>query len=178
MVRISQPLVASSRHPLPGGHPGAGNLFLRRSRDARITFARLYDPAADGFPNIRSHLNAVRVPVVGPDDNELGMLMLPSVAVPLATYTGWNLRHRSIGAENELLSLTGGYIPFVRTAAEAQAAGDPRPSIESLYRDFDDYRQRDLAVVHELIDQRYVLPEEMPRFEQAVERHREFFSKR
>lgn len=44
----------------------------------------------------------VRVGAHGTDDNELGTLLLPSVAVPLGTFTSWNLRHRSIGAENEL----------------------------------------------------------------------------
>jgi hypothetical protein len=120
----------------------------------------------------------VRVPAYREDDNERGTLLLPSVAVPLATFTSWNLRHRSIGAENELLSLAGGYIPLPRTAAEAQAAGDPRPSLAVLYQDFDDYRQSYLAVARDLIDRRYALPEELPRFEQAIERHREFFPKR
>ncbi|HEV3339557.1 MAG TPA: alpha/beta hydrolase domain-containing protein, partial [Pirellulales bacterium] len=71
----------------------------------------------------------VRIPRFGADNHEPGTLLLPSVAAPIATYTSWNLRHRSIGAENELLALTGGYVPLAKTAELRLAAGDPRPSL-------------------------------------------------
>jgi hypothetical protein len=118
----------------------------------------------------------VRVPGYREDNNERGTLLLPSVAVPLATYTSWNLRHRSIGAEHELLTLSGGYIPLAHTAEERRAAGDPRLSIAELYRDFDDYRGRYLAAARELVGKRYMLTEELPRLEKAVERHRPVFA--
>ena len=44
----------------------------------------------------------VRIPAYGDDDNERGTLLLPSVAVPVGSYLSWNLRHLSIGGENEL----------------------------------------------------------------------------
>lgn len=69
----------------------------------------------------------VKVPAFGGDNNEKGTLELPSLTVPVATFTGWNLRSPTIGADTELLSLGGGYIPFARTAAERERAGDPRP---------------------------------------------------
>jgi hypothetical protein len=146
--------------------------FMNRGPD----FARLRRITVEPPQRLGNYL--VRVPGYREDDNERGTLLLPSVGVPLSTYTSWNLRHRSIGAENELLALAGGYLPLPRTTAEARAAGDPRPSIESLYRDFDDYRDRYLAVARELIDKRYVLPEDLARFESAAQRSREFFSKR
>ena len=58
----------------------------------------------------------VRVPAVDADNNERGVVRLPRVAVPVATYTGWNLRNPAIGAETEFLSLAGSRIPFPRTA--------------------------------------------------------------
>ncbi len=41
---------------------------------------------------------AVLVPQSDADGNDLGGVSLPELQVPLATYTGWNLRDPSIGA--------------------------------------------------------------------------------
>ncbi len=62
--------------------------------------------------------------------------------MPLATYTGWNLRRRDAGAEGMLASLSGSYIPFPSTEAERQANRDPRWSIEKPYGNFEEYRKR------------------------------------
>src|SRR5262249_47674657 len=78
----------------------------------------------------------VRVPAYGSDDNELGTLQIPSVAVPVATYTSWNLRSRTAGAENEILSLNGSYIPFAKTVMDQKKSGDPRPALLERYRNF------------------------------------------
>ncbi len=117
----------------------------------------------------------VRVPAYAADNHEPGTLLLPAIAVPIATYTSWNLRHRSIGAENELLALTGGYIPLPKTAAERQASGDPRPAILERYRDFEDYRQQYMAAAHKLCEQRYIMEEDLPRLEAAALKNRSFF---
>ncbi|GBD36887.1 hypothetical protein HRbin36_02015 [bacterium HR36] len=97
------------------------------------------------------------------DGNELGMLRLPDIAVPLATYTGWNLRHRSVGAEGMLANLLGACIPFPRTAEERQKRGDPRQAIKERYRDFADYCQRYRQACDELVRQRLLLPEDRER---------------
>ena len=39
------------------------------------------------------------VPAVDADGNEIAGIRLPDIAVPLATYTGWNLRKKEVGAE-------------------------------------------------------------------------------
>jgi hypothetical protein len=70
---------------------------------------------------------------VDADGNELGGIRLPEVAVPLATYTGWNFRSPDIGGTSRLLGNTGSYIPFARTRAERETRGDPRKSIEERY---------------------------------------------
>jgi hypothetical protein len=119
----------------------------------------------------------VLVPAYGEDNNERGMLLLPPVAVPLATYTGWNLRAPSLGAETELLSLAGGYIPFARTGAERQASGDPRKAILERYHGFEDYLSNYQAVVEELVRGGYLLQENVPRLMELVERQREVFEK-
>jgi hypothetical protein len=85
------------------------------------------------------------------------------------------LRHRSIGAENELLGLTGGYVPFAKTAEERQAVGDPRPALLERYRNFDDYRQQYLTAARKLVDDRYLLEEDLPRLEAAAIKNLRFF---
>ena len=120
-------------------------------------------------PVSRGHYT-VRVPRVGRDNNELGMLLPPNVAVPTGTYTGWNLRHRSIGAENELLGLAGGFIPFARTEAERRAMGDPRPSLETLYHnDRSRYLRAYAEAVERLTKERFTLPEDRKRWLEIAE---------
>ena len=81
----------------------------------------------DRQPPLRSgKLYGVRVPALDADNNERGVLKLPAVAVPLATFTGWNLRNPAIGAPDALLRLTGGRIPF--PAHGRGAAGERRPA--------------------------------------------------
>ena len=101
----------------------------------------------------------VRVPALDADNNERGVLQLPPVAVPLATYTGWNLRAPASGAPTELLRLTGGTIPFPRTTAERVRTGDPRRAITERYAGFDDYLARYLAAADALVADGYLLPE-------------------
>ena len=100
------------------------------------------------------------MPQADADGNDLGGVRLPAVSVPLATYTGWNLRDPSIGAPDQCASFIGSYLPFPRTAEERQRTGDPRPSIAERYRDRDDYLRRYEAAIAELVRQRYVLPED------------------
>jgi hypothetical protein len=67
------------------------------------------------------------------DGNEVAGIVLPEIAVPLATHTGWNPRHPDIGGAEQLLVFAGATIPFARTRAEREAAGDPRPAIAERY---------------------------------------------
>ena len=73
------------------------------------------------------------VPQVDRDGNERSGIRLPEVAVPLATYTGWNFRNAAIGAPDQLFPLLGSYVPFARTKAERDRVRDPRLSIAERY---------------------------------------------
>ena len=117
----------------------------------------------------------VRVPAVDADDNERGVLRLPRVEVPVATYTGWNLRSPAIGAETELLSLTGSRIPFPVTAVERAQTGDPRQAVAERYADFEDYRGRYMAAAQRLAADRYLLPEHLSALEAIALEHRSLF---
>ena len=127
-------------------------------------------------PKRAGHHYGIRVPALDADDNERGTLKMPAVEVPIATYTGWNLRNPAIGAPTELLSLTGGYIPFAKTVAERKTSGDPRRSVAERYRDFDDYLARYLAAAEELVEKRFLLPEHLEVVEETALSHRSLFT--
>jgi hypothetical protein len=105
----------------------------------------------------------VKVPRSAPDGNDLGCLLVPDVAVPLATYTGWNLRRIDVGAEAQLASLIGAFLPFPRTKADREKIGDPRLSIEERYGNFEKYREQYAAACGELVKRGYLLDEDVPR---------------
>ena len=96
------------------------------------------------------------VPDVDADGNERAGIRLPDVAVPLATLTGWNFRKPAIGAPDQLFPLLGSYIPFAPTQAAADAAGDPRRSIEQRYRGREAYLQQVRDAADALVKARYL----------------------
>ena len=117
----------------------------------------------------------VRVPAYDDDNNERGCLLLPTIAVPVATLTSWNLRSREIGAETELLSLAGGYLPLPTNRELREHSGDPRLSLSERYANFDDYFARYQAHVSRLIEDRYILEEDRSRLENLAREHRGLF---
>lgn len=103
---------------------------------------------------------AVLVPQVDADGNETDGVRLPQLSVPLATYTGWNLRDPSIGAPGERVAFEGSFLPFARTPAEREAKHDPRPSISERYASRQDYLDRYAAALDDLIKQHWILAED------------------
>ena len=100
-------------------------------------------------------------PAVDTDGNELSGIRLPDVAVPLATYTGWNPRHPETGAPEQLIAMQGSTFPFPATAEERAATGDPRAAIAERYRDREDYLSRVRAAAEQLVADRYLLAEDL-----------------
>jgi Alpha/beta hydrolase domain len=119
----------------------------------------------------------VRVPKCDADGNDLGTLLPVEVAVPLATYTGWNLRRRDVGAEAMLANLAGSYFPFAKTKAERETVGDPRRSIEERYPSFEEYRQRFAATCDDMVKRRVLLKEDADRLIAGREKVRGVFAK-
>lgn len=118
---------------------------------------------ADLQPPIPRGSYRVLVPRCGEDGNELGCLLPPEVMVPVATFTGWNLRHADSGAENDLVSLGGSYIPFARNRTDRIAAGDPRASLEERYGTLAAYIVQLTAATEKLAADGYLLSEDVPR---------------
>jgi hypothetical protein len=74
----------------------------------------------------------VLVPQVDAVGNDIAGIRHPFVEVPVATLLGWNTRTKEFGGP-DLCDLLGSTIPLAATRADAQAKGDPRPSLEELY---------------------------------------------
>ena len=74
--------------------------------------------------------------------------------------------------EDKTLSLIGSTIPFPATRAECEASGDPRPSIEERYPAEEDYLGRVQQAAEALVQQGYLLAEDLPTVaEQASQRY-------
>ncbi len=112
----------------------------------------------------------VLVPQVDANGNEMGGVHLPEIAVPLASYTGWNLRDPSIGAPAQRVSFEGSYLPFPKNEEERKKSGDPRKSIAERYANRETYLEQFAHATDELIQQRWILPEDR---ELLVKRGRE-----
>ena len=102
-----------------------------------------------------------RVAAVDRDGNEVGGIVLPELSVPLATHTGWNLRHSDVGGVEQLLVFAGATLPFAKTRRERESAGDPRPAIEERYASRDEYLARVRAAAQALAKDRYMLDEDV-----------------
>ena len=104
---------------------------------------------------------AVFVPQVDADGNDLGGVRVPELAVPLATYTGWNLRHPETGAPGDLVQLGGSYRPFARTRAEREQSGDTRLSIAERYASREAFLEAVRKESDALVTQRLLMPEDV-----------------
>src|SRR5215472_12901969 len=104
----------------------------------------------------------VLVPQSDADGNDLGGVRLPELQVPLATYTGWNLRDPGIGAPEQRVSFLGSFIPFAKTAQERKQSGDPRLSIEERYGSREQYMEKFAAAARKLVQQGFLLEEDLP----------------
>jgi hypothetical protein len=110
------------------------------------------------------------VPLVDTDGNEVSGVRHPEVAVPLATYTGWNFADADQGDPDTLVALAGSYIPFPATRAQREATKDPRRSIEERYSSRQDFLTQIEVEGRKLISQRYLLEDDLaPILERAAD---------
>jgi Alpha/beta hydrolase domain len=123
--------------------------------------------AANGGPGMALPL---LVPQVDADGNERTGIRLPDVAVPLATYTGWNLRRPETGAPERLVPLMGAWIPFPATTTKARTR-DPRTPIDGRYGSKDDYLARVKRAAEALVSEGFVADTDVaPLVQQAAAR--------
>ena len=92
---------------------------------------------------------------VDTDGNEVAGIRLPPIAVPLGTYTGWNVYRAQ---PNELADRDGSFVPFAQTKAAREETGDPRPSLEERYGKREAYLAKIEAAAEALVAERLLLP--------------------
>ncbi len=119
-----------------------------------------------------------KVPAVDEAGNDRAGIRLPEIAAPLATHTGWNYRRPSIGAPDRLASEIGSYLPLPRTRAERESSGDSRRSIEERYASREDYLGRIALAAVALVDEGYLLPEDVPAILQRAAAHYDWATSR
>jgi hypothetical protein len=112
----------------------------------------------------------VLVPQVNSDGNDLAGIRLPEVAVPIGTYTGWNVTVPQLSELRYLSGLVGGFEPFARTKEQRLANGDTRLSIAERYSGRPDYLVKVRRAADDLVRQRFLRVEDVPAVLQAAER--------
>ncbi len=114
----------------------------------------------DTHPDYSDHDYGALVPAVNADNNDLAQstILPPAAMVPVATFTSWNLRAPTTGAEKSLARLAGGYIPYAKDTVTALQARDQRNSIAGLYPSFDDYLAKYEAATDRLVAEGFLLP--------------------
>ena len=83
--------------------------------------------------------------------------------MPLGTNVGWNVRASGFRAPN-LCGLNGSFIPFAATKTERLAKGDPRKSLQERYKTHEGYVGVVKRAAAELVNERFLLPEDGDRF--------------
>jgi hypothetical protein len=134
----------------------------RLERPARLDFGPEWARGVCAIlPPKRGAAYASVVSAVDADGNETAGLRAVELRVPLATFTGWNLRHPDQGAPGDLMSMMGSTLPFCRTADERARRGDPRPSMAERYASREDYLARVRAAARALVEDGYLLDEDV-----------------
>ena len=109
----------------------------------------------------------IYVPKTDTDGNDMAGVRVPSVNVPIATYTGWGLRAGNAADPGGPTSIkdgcdaTGQYIPFPITLAQRLATNDPRPSLQERYGTSANYVAKVQAAAQALVDQRFLLEQDI-----------------
>lgn len=124
-----------------------------------------------GVMTLQPPLHGASYPVLVPKPDRDGLdiagIHTMQVRVPLGTTTGWNVRAQGPRA-SDLCGLSGSYLPLARTTAERLASGDPRKSLEERYRDHAGFVERVKKAAGELVQERFLHPEDAERYVAAA----------
>jgi hypothetical protein len=123
--------------------------------------------AGEGYPTC--------VAAIDENGNEVAGIRPAELLSPLATFTGWNPRHPEQGAAGDLMQMMGSTLPFSRTRAEREKAGDPRASIGERYSTREAYLNHVRESVQSLIAARHVLAEDAESIVERAARRYELF---
>jgi hypothetical protein len=159
------PTVARNQLVAPDavGFPAIPGAEAVRMGNAIVLFGDWTSPTPDPTKAYRPLVSRVDA-----DGNEVTGIRLPDIAVPLATYSGWNL-YRAPFPEGEICDRDGSIFPFAKTKAERLANGDPRLSIEERYTGRTDYASRVRQASALLVKERLLLKEDAEAYVQKAE---------
>ena len=132
--------------------------FAYTSRMARPTVIR-----SDEMPPSKGAAYPVFVPKTDADGRDIAGLHLPTLEVPAATHTGWNLRKAGFG-EGELCDNNGSMIPFAATREERLKSNDPRLSMAERYPNDGDRAAAIAKAAQQLVKDRLLLEEDTKLF--------------
>jgi hypothetical protein len=109
------------------------------------------------------------LPQIDADGHEIAGIRTPDVEVPLATYTGWNLRPEDAAGRDQA-GIMGSVFPFCEHAAQALSRGDSHPSLAQRYTSKAHYVRLVAVAAQKQVEQRFLLPEDADRYVQAAMR--------
>ena len=112
----------------------------------------------------------VLVPQVNGDGNDVAGIRLPETAVPLGTFTGWNVTIPQLSELRYLGGLVGGFEPFARTKEQRLATGDTRLSIAERYSGRQEYLDKVKRAANDLVRQHFLRADDVPAVLQSAER--------
>ncbi|MBV1797213.1 alpha/beta hydrolase domain-containing protein [Siccirubricoccus sp. G192] len=137
----------------------------------RPGFANPIAPVTDWVAGTRGPEGAWHplVPAVDADGNEHAGVRLPDIAVPLGTYTGWNM-YAAEGLRGEFCDREGSFAAFAADRTAREGAGDPRPSLAERYGSRDRYGEAVRRAAEALMRDRLMLPEDAAAFTAAAAR--------
>jgi len=104
----------------------------------------------------------ILVPQVNADGNDLGGIRIPEIAVPLGTYTGWNVALPQLSDLRYLSGLTGSFDPFPASRNDRMRTGDSRRSIAERYAGREDYVRQVTQAAEALVRGRFMLESDVP----------------
>jgi hypothetical protein len=174
LVRPSQlvfPTLSGLSWPPAGGTPAAippFNYLARYNGFPLLDYGPQYRPEDEsGIPTIvpPSYMGkdyAILVPQVDPGT---GLAKAGIRAVDVQAPLGTSLEFNYVATPGivDLVNLSGSFIPFHKTEAARIAAGDTRPSIESLYGTQAGYVTAVTNAANSLVAQRFMLPRDADR---------------
>jgi len=114
----------------------------------------------DVLPPIVTTPYPALVPKTDADGNDIAGVRMPEVAVPLATYTGWNLRADGGG---DGCDASGTKIVFATTPS-TRSPGDPRKSILERYPTHQVYVDAVTKAVQKLQKERFLIEEDAQKY--------------
>lgn len=145
--------LVDAKAAVPAGIPG-------------LPYSGIFTPAGFADHSVIPPKQLGRYPVFVPRSDADGMSIAGirqlALAVPQATYTGWNPRAAGFGPD-ALFPLQGAVVPFAKTTAQRQATNDPRPSLEERYATHAAYVAAVRFAAESMVAERLLLQEDADR---------------